>query len=114
MGRRKKFNMSINDLRDLNQKAYNVDPQFQGTTVVSHKPQEGETNIIKTYSGDGEHFYQIVATDCDNSLFGGSYRGMAVAPITKDFPEGDPNQVIIVSAGTNPKDWKNLASAFDE
>lgn len=114
MERKKIFDMSINDLRDLNQKSYNVDPNYQGTTVVSKNPKKGETDVIKIYSGDGEHSYKVVDTDCDNSFFGGSYRGMAVAPITKEFPNGDPNHVIVVSAGTNPKDWKNLASAADE
>jgi len=111
----RKFNMTTNkELVQFNNKVYNVDPNYPGKTVVSHNPKPGEENVVTAKVNGKFNQYQVVATDCDNSLFGGSYRGMAVAPITKDFPEGDPNQVIIVSAGTNPKDWKNLASAFDE
>ncbi|MBK0084405.1 hypothetical protein IAE51_10915 [Lactococcus sp. S64] len=105
---------SIKDLNKLNKAVYRVDANYSGDVLVSQNPKEGQQNKIHVPNGNSTDSYRVVDTDCDNSLFGGSYRGMAVAPITKEFPNGDPNHVIVVSAGTNPNDWKNLASAVDE
>ncbi|MBL1224017.1 hypothetical protein [Enterococcus sp. BWR-S5] len=90
-------------LNKLNQEAYYADPDYDKKITYVAKPdneltgkEENQLTVV------GKDFKVVASADIDNN----GYQGFAVAPITKEYPQGDINNVAIISAGTNP-DWKN-------
>ncbi|MBP1046220.1 hypothetical protein I6N96_07980 [Enterococcus sp. BWM-S5] len=88
------------ELNELNKKVYHVDPKYNtASEVYVAKPdselKNNETNIV---TAGGKDFKVVASADIDNN----GYQGFAVAPITKEYPQGDPNNVAIISAGTTP------------
>ena len=91
------------ELNKLNQDVYFVDPEFNDKVTYVAKPDNelvGKEKNQLTVSG--KKFKVVASADIDNN----GYQGFAVAPITKEYPQGDINNVAVISAGTHP-DWKN-------
>ncbi|MHC5216195.1 hypothetical protein ACYSNR_05965 [Enterococcus sp. LJL128] len=111
------------ELNILNQEVYKVDPKYKDGITYVAKPDneltEMEQNIVSVKISDSTtKQYKIVASaDIDNN----GYQGFAVAPITDAYPQGDPNNVAVISAGTTPPslvggegsdDWMDFFTAF--
>lgn len=104
--------ISDSDLRDLNIQVYSIDPGQNVRTIVSKKDSElnkNERNQVQI----GGKMYKVLDTEYDTSFSGGGFKGMAVAPITKAFPNGDKSQVVVVAAGTDPSKAQDVLSAID-
>lgn len=115
-------------LNDLNQKVYNVDPDYRKDITYTAKPDneltgnERNTVVVKCHDNSGnrmveKEFKVVASADIDNN----GYQGFAVAPITKEYPQGDPNNVAVISAGTTPPSlvggegsdgWTDFFTAF--
>lgn len=105
MERRMSCKMIIDkELRDINDRVYYVDPEYSRNKKVvvskeNSKLKKNEENIIKA----GNRKFKVLATLDDAK--GTGFQGMAVAPITPAYPNGDPTQVVVAAAGTDPT-WR--------
>lgn len=87
------------ELRDLNKEVYYTDPKYSDDYNYVAKPNaELKGNERNTVTAGGRDFKIIGSVDIDSN----GYQGLAVAPITNDYPNGNPNDVAIISAGTTP------------
>ncbi|MBP1045469.1 hypothetical protein I6N96_04215 [Enterococcus sp. BWM-S5] len=85
------------ELNELNQEVYFVDPDFDEKITYKAKPTSELSGNEKNVVIINDKKFQIVGSaNIDNN----GYQGFAVAPITVDYPQGDPNNVAIISAGT--------------
>lgn len=97
------------ELRDLDDASYRIDPKY-GKWSVTDKESSLKSNEKNTILA-GKRKFKVLKTKYDKDNTG--YKGMAVAPITKEFPNGDPTQVVVISAGTNIKKVNETLGAFE-
>ncbi|MDR0300431.1 MAG: hypothetical protein LBI13_10220 [Streptococcaceae bacterium] len=92
---------SDKQLTELNQLSYQVDPEYPGKTIVAKPDSEVKEDEMNTLTPPDGQAFKVIATS--NQKNGSGFQGMAVAPISNNFPNGDRSQTIVVAAGTDPK-----------
>ncbi|MCL2681214.1 MAG: hypothetical protein FWE43_01855, partial [Streptococcaceae bacterium] len=126
----KKISLSIDDLGTItghpflpahnNMKSLTVTPEHYRTLVdkVYHvdKLKADHRKLRKSHvfmTKDGQEWLVIKTIDANDSrnrkgYTDNGFQDMAVIPKTLEFPRGDASQTLIVYAGTNPLDEKDL------
>ncbi|MDR0300078.1 MAG: hypothetical protein LBI13_08420 [Streptococcaceae bacterium] len=97
-------NKQLADLNDTkkNEGVYNVDPDY--AKQHDNKPIS-QGSVIST--SDGQKF-KVIQTENGK---GSGFQGMAVAPVSSQFLQGNLSQTVVVSAGTDPHHLNDLIGA---
>ncbi|MGX7245052.1 hypothetical protein ACWOC1_09380 [Enterococcus quebecensis] len=94
------------ELRDLNDKVYQVDPDYKDKKIkYTDKPNNELTKNERNELTAGNQEFKVLSVK--NGDYG--FQGMAVAPIVNGTP--DYGQVTVVAAGTYPDDWDDKFAA---
>lgn len=95
------------ELRDLNDKVYQVDPDYKDKKIkYTDKPNNELTKNERNELTAGNQEFKVLSVK--NGDYG--FQGMAVAPIVNGTP--DISQVTVVAAGTYPDDGRDFKAAL--
>lgn len=81
------------ELNELNQRVYDVDPDYDKAeaTYVAKPDSELKNNATNIVTASGKKFKVVASADIGSN----GYQGFAVAPITKEYPQGDSNIEVV-------------------